>query len=128
MDRQRAYQQERQLAVEHALKAILADEENPPVSVQAVVEEYGFAFDTIRDYFPELTAAVAEKYKAYVKERGQQRRRQLDEEVKRITRELHRQGIRPGLHQVALRLPSPKAIIEPHVRRAWREALTELGL
>lgn len=128
LERQRAYCEARKLAVEQALKAMLADEENPPVSVQAIAQEFGFVSDTIRDYFPELTAALSQKYKAYVKKRGQRRRQQLDEQVKRITRELYRQGIHPGLHQVSLRLPRPKMIIEPHVQQAWRAALMELGL
>jgi AraC-like DNA-binding protein len=128
LERQRAYWQGRKLAVEQALKAVLADEDSPPVSVQAIAQEFGFGPDTIRDCFPELTATLSQKYKAYIKERGQRRRQQLDEEVKRITRELYRQGIHPGLRRVSLQLPSPKAVIAPHVQQAWREALAELGL
>jgi hypothetical protein len=64
----------------------------------------------------------------YLKARGQQRRQHLDQEVKRITRELYHQGIDPTLYQIGLQLPQPAMAIPPHTRQAWREARKELGL
>jgi hypothetical protein len=66
--------------------------------------------------------------KVYARERGEQRRRRLDEAIKRLTQELYQAGIDPTLRQISLRLPNPKLIITPHLRQAWREARQALGL
>jgi len=93
-----------------------------------VGREFGYSLGTFQRYFPELSRAVTARYKVYVRERGEQRRRQLDEEVKHITRMLFAEGIDPKLHRVILRLSSPAAAKAPHVRQAWQAARKELGL
>jgi AraC-like DNA-binding protein len=127
-DRYRNYWNQKKLSVKYALEAVLTGEKSPAVSVQAIAREFGYCSDTIRRYFPDLTAAVSATYKTYLKERGQQRRQHLDKEVKRITRELFHQGIDPTLYHIGLQLPNPAMTIPPHIRQAWREARKELGL
>jgi AraC-like DNA-binding protein len=127
-ERQRTYWNEKKSAVKACLVAILDDTKTPPMSVQAVAREYDFAPDTIKRYFPELTKAVSAKFKGHLRERGQQRRHQLDEEVKRITHQLFQVGVEPKLHRVISRLTSPGVVREPHVRQAWQAARKELGL
>jgi AcrR family transcriptional regulator len=127
-DRYRNYWTQKKLSVKYALEAILSGEKSPAVSVQAIAREFGYCSDTIRRYFPDLTTAVSATYKMYLKARGQQRRQHLDQEVKRITRELYHQGIDPTLYQIGLQLPQPAMAIPPHTRQAWREARKELGL
>jgi non-ribosomal peptide synthetase component E (peptide arylation enzyme) len=96
--------------------------------MKALARELGYTYDTLRAYFPDLAAEVVAKRQAFVKARSQQRHHQLVEEVKRITRELHQQGINPSIHQLRLRLPKPGMTADPIVLEAWREARTELGL
>lgn len=126
--RHQTYWAEKKKGVKQTLEAILRDERTPPVSVNAVAKEFGYFSGTIRRYFPDLATAVSAKYKVYAKQRGEQRRRQLDEQIKGLTRELYQAGIDPTLRQISLRLPKPKVIITPHVRQAWRQARHELGL
>jgi len=78
--------------------------------------------------FPELTQAASASNKIYLRQRGEQRRQQLDQEVKHITRSLFEQGIDPKLHRVIARLASPAAAKAPHLRQAWQAARQELGL
>jgi AraC-like DNA-binding protein/DNA-binding transcriptional regulator YhcF (GntR family) len=126
-DRYQTYHQQKKQAVKETLEAIL-NGERAPLSVTAVGREFGYSLNTIQRYFPELSRAVTARYKVYVRERGEQRRRQLDEEVKQITRMLFEEGIDPKLHRVILRLSSPGAAKAPHIRQAWQAARKELGL
>jgi AraC-like DNA-binding protein len=118
----------RKLALEQALKDALADEGNSPISLTTIAKEFGTAPDQVRRYFPDLAAAVREKYKTQLKERSQQRQQKLIEDVKHITRQMYHEGIDPNLAQLSRRLPSSKMIVEPFIREAWREARQELGL
>jgi AraC-like DNA-binding protein len=127
-ERHQTYWEEKKRGVKQTLEAILSDERTPPISVNAVAREFGYFPGTIRRYFPNLAAAVSAKYKIYARERGRQRRRHLDEKVKRMTRALYQAGIDPTLRQISFRLPNPKMIITPHIRQAWREARNKLGL
>lgn len=128
VEKGQSYWRSQKRAVKQALQALLEDEASQPLPVQALAEEFDYTPETIRQHFPDLTAAVSEKYETYRQERGRQRRRQLDEEVKRLTREIYHQGLDPSLSRVSLRLPQPKMVMALHVQQAWREARQELGL
>jgi AraC-like DNA-binding protein len=128
VEKRQQYQDGRKLALEQTLKAVLADEQTPPMSLKKIAAQFGFAPHTVGKYFPDLATAVSEKYKAYRSQKAQQRQQQLAEEVKSITRQLHHEGIDPTLKQLTLRLPYPKMIFMPYICEAWREARQELGL
>jgi AraC-like DNA-binding protein len=128
MARRQHHDEVKKLAAERALQAILEDEQGAPPALKALARELGYTYDTLRAYFPDLAAAVVARRQAFVKARSQQRRYQLAEEVKRITRELYQQGINPSAHQLRLRLPKPGVLVDPYVLEAWREARAELGL
>jgi AraC-like DNA-binding protein len=128
MARRRSYGEARKLAAERALRAIAEDEQEDPPSLRSLAREFGYTYETLRTYFPDLAAAAVARRRVSVKARRQQHDRQLMEEVKRITRELHQQGINPTSHQVSLRLPKPGFMADPCVQQARREALMELGL
>lgn len=121
------YQQHKKQAAQEALEAILKGE-RPPVSVTMLAGEFGYSLIMLQRRFPELTQAVSARYKIHVRERGEQRRQRLDEQVKQITRTLFEQGIDPKLHRVISRLPAPGAAKASHVRRAWQAARQALGL
>jgi AraC-like DNA-binding protein len=126
-ERYQTYHQHKKQAAKATLEAIL-NGERAPLSVSAVGREFGYSLRMIQCYFPELSRAVTARYKVYVRERAEQRRRQLDEEVTHITQMLFAQGIDPKLHRVLLRLASPSAAKAPHVRQAWQAARKALGL
>ena len=113
-ERYQAHRQQKKQAAKATLEAILCGERTP-LSVSAVGREFGYPLRTIQRYFLELTRAVSARYKVYLRERGEQRRRQLDEEVSQITHLLFAQGIDPKLHRVLVRLSSPGAAKAPHV-------------
>jgi AraC-like DNA-binding protein len=126
-DRYQTYHQQQKQAVKATLEAIL-NGERAPLSVSAVGREFGYSLSTVQRCFPDLSRAVTARYKVHVRERGELRRRQLDEEVSHLTRMLFAEGIDPKLHRVILRLSSPGAAKAPHVRQAWQAARKALGL
>jgi AraC-like DNA-binding protein len=128
LERRRHDQNAQKLAAERTLQAVLAGDQAPPVSMKALAQELGYTYDTLRAYFPDLTAAVQARRQAFIKAKSQERCQELIEKVRRLTQELHQQGLDPTLRQVALRLSSPKLTIDPQVRQAWREARQEIGL
>lgn len=126
-DKARTYQLHQKQAIKATLQAILAGEREPQ-SVSAVGREFGYPLRTVQRYFPELSRAVSARYKIYLREQAELRRRQLEEEVKQITHQLFAEGIDPKSGRVFLRLSSPGAAKDPHVRQAWRATRKELGL
>lgn len=124
--RQTDYQHKKQ-AIKETLQAIL-DGTQDPLSVTAVARKFECSLTTIQCYFPQLSQAVSAKYKSYLRERAEQRRHQLDEEVQQITLTLFAEGIDPKLGRVFQRLSSPGSAKDPQVRQAWRAARKELGL
>ena len=126
-DKVQTYHQHKKQAIKETLQAIL-DGARAPLSVTAVGREFECSLSTIQRYFPQLSRAVSAKYKFYLREQAAQRRRQLDVEVKQITRTLFAEGIDPKLGRVIQRLSSPGAAKAPHIRQAWQAARKELGL
>jgi hypothetical protein len=120
-ERYQAHWQQKKQAAKEVLEAILTGAQ-APASVTAVARQCGYSLTMLQHCFPELTQAVSARYKVYLRERGEQRRRQLDAEVQQITRTLFEQGIDSKLRRVISRLASPGAAKAPHVRQAWQAA------
>lgn len=126
-ERYQAHWQQKKQVAQEVLEAILAGAQ-APASVTVVARQCGYSLTMLQHCLPELTQAVSARYKVYLQERGEQRRRQLDAEIQQITRTLFEQGIDPKLHRVISRLVSPGAAKASHVRQAWQAARQELGL
>jgi AcrR family transcriptional regulator len=126
--RRQRYYEARKQAAERTLQAVLEDEQREPPALNTLSKELGYACGTLQAYFPDLAAAVVAKRRAFIKARSRQRQHELLEEVKRITRELHEQGINPSRYQLTLRLSRSRMLADPAVLQAWQEARAELGL
>lgn len=127
LNQRQHYFEAKKLAAEHTLRTILAEEPEPP-ALKTLAKDLGYSYSALRDYFPDLAAALLTKRQTAIKTRNQQRQQQLIEVVKTITRELHQQGLNPSLNQVGLRLSNRKMIITLELRQAWLVTRRELGL
>jgi transcriptional regulator with XRE-family HTH domain len=109
------------------LDQILAGEEEPPPSLQAVVRRLAVSDPVLRYHFPEQCRAISARHLAYREERGRRTRERLREEVRQATYQLHQQGQYPSSRRVALLLDRPASLRIAAARAAWHEALQELG-
>ncbi len=107
-------------AMERALKAILATNEQPPPSLREVAQRLGDTTLYLRHHLPDLCRAISERHLSY------QRARRRDE-VRRATYRVHAEGHYPSARRVALLLSDPVSIRSKPARAAWHEALRELG-
>jgi AraC-like DNA-binding protein len=109
------------------LDEILAGEENPPPSLQAVARRLALSDTVLRHHFPDQCRAISARHLTYRKEQGRQTRERLREEVRQATYRVHQQGQYPSSHRVSLLLDRPASIQDATARAAWHEALQELG-
>jgi transcriptional regulator with XRE-family HTH domain len=110
-----------------ALNAILAGEEEPPPSLQAVARRLAVSDSVLRYHFPDLCRAISARHLADRKERGRRTRERLRKEVRQATYQVHHHGQYPSEHRVALLLDRPASMLIAAARAAWHEALQELG-
>jgi AraC-like DNA-binding protein len=69
LDRYQNHWDKKKLAVKQALEAVLSGERTPPPSIHAIATEFGYRPAVLHSSFPDLTARVVEKRKAYLKEK-----------------------------------------------------------
>ncbi|HEY7068448.1 MAG TPA: TniQ family protein [Chloroflexota bacterium] len=114
-------------AVRAALEAILASEEQPPPSLREVAQRLGQTYANLRHHLPELSRAIAERYRSDQEAQGARTRQRLREEVREAVLYVHRQGVYPSSYRVAGRLSQPGSMRSQTARAAWHEALRDLG-
>ncbi len=128
MARQQAYFEDRKGRWQAALQAVLDGDEQPAPSVPAVADRLGLHRVQLRALFPDLTQAISARYQADQQQQAQQLRHRRCQEVRQVTRDLHRQGIYPSLAQVKARLSLPNFMVRKEAYAARLEVLRELGL
>jgi hypothetical protein len=101
--------------------------ESPPPSLKEVSARVGWTTAYLYAHFNDLCLIHTVRYKAYMHERSNERIRRLQEEVERVTRELHENGTYPNRKLVDQRLSKPGKMLSPEARIAWRRTLHELG-
>ncbi len=114
-------------AMERALKAILATNEQPPPSLREVAQRLGDTTLYLRHHLPDLCRAISERHLSYQRARGSETRARRRDEVRRATYRVHAEGHYPSARRVALLLSDPVSIRSKPARAAWHEALRELG-
>ena len=112
---------------QRVLDEVLAGEEDPPLSLQAVARRLAVSDPLLRYYFPDQCRAISARYLGYLKEQGRRTEAHLREEVRQATYKVHHQGQYPSSYRVARLLTRPASIQIAAARAAWREALQELG-
>jgi hypothetical protein len=96
--------------VKARLKKVLSND--PPSSMSETARTLGISARRIRQRFPELTRAIAERYEKYVKDRVENRKGQLRQEIRQVLAELKSQGIYPSVKRVAARVKASRNMLE----------------
>src|SRR5438270_9464659 len=68
--------------VRRALEVVLARDEVPPPSLREVAERLGQTYTNLHHYFPELSRAIAARYRSHQEAQGARTRAQVREEIR----------------------------------------------
>lgn len=109
-------------AIAAQLQRLVSASEQEPRSVRAIGRELGIRVLALRRHCPEENRQIAERYAAYVRARGQQRRARLAQAIRQAVQQLHTAGIVPTQNRVTEMLADPGALREPEMRAIWHAA------
>jgi TniQ len=96
--------------VEARLKEVLSND--PPSSMSETARSLELAARGIRQRFPELTRAIAERFEKYVKDRMERRKEELRQEIRHVVSKLKSEGIYPSVKRVAARVKASRNMLE----------------
>ena len=113
--------------VRGALEAILASDEVPPPSLREVARRIGQTYRNLHENLPELSGAIAARYRAYQEAQGARTRARLREEIRQAAFQVHQQGHYPNTKRIGALLSRPGSLLNHTARSAWYEALRDLG-
>lgn len=108
--------------VEASLKEALFN--YPPSSMSETARSLGLSQRGMRMRFPELTRAIAHRFKKYVKAKAETRKERLCQEILGIVAELNSGGIYPSVKRVAARVKASRNMLE--IRLTLRALKTEI--
>jgi DNA-binding phage protein len=114
--------------VQELLEAIMADDEDPPPSMQEVARRLGYSVQLLNRHFPEICRAISERYVAYQKRKRDETVRLKCDEVRSIVIRVYEQGEYPSQRKVRNLLRNPHDFLRKEVHTAWRETLQRLGI
>lgn len=117
-----------QYQVKDALLAILAGNEEPPLTMEEVAKHLGHHARTISRHFPDLCSAVSAKCRDYKKACHIKSMEKLCSEVREIVLSLNTQGVYPTEAGVSELMANPGCFRYKQVRAAFHDARHELGL
>ncbi len=109
------------------LQAVL-DGRRPCRAISQIECELGVGFKTIERIFPLECSLVSKQYKAQRAQEWRQHVANLCAEVRRVTLELHTQGLYPSARRVSTVLSMPFVMRSPECHATWHAVLRELGL
>ncbi len=125
--KRRIYFESRIVELGKALEALL-DNEPSPISLSEVAKRLECGVSTLYTYFPEQVRVIVERHEIYRENEKQEKIEKIRALVRKITFKLYSEGVYPSSHRVTLALPKSGEMRNPEARKAWREALNELGL
>jgi transcriptional regulator with XRE-family HTH domain len=109
------------------LKLLEALEKDPPISLAQFSKDYGPTEIMVKNYCPELSMKLINRYSSYIKKKSKIRTESIKAEIKKVVLELHREGIYPSDKSMRRKLSNPFYIVEPKFRKIWKEELVLLG-
>ncbi len=112
--------------LQQALEEVVGSDEDP-VSVQVVARRLGRSAQFLLYHFPEQCRTISVRYLAHRKSRSQARISSICDEVKQATFLIHSRGEYPSQRLLTPLLRYPTVLRQLEFKRAWREALRELG-
>jgi hypothetical protein len=114
------------------LEAELNSDEEPPPSMyevmQRVRQRLGYNERCSRLYFPDICQAISKRYKNYQSLQKQQKVHQQCEEVRRLTRLIHEQGLYPSTRRLGEYGFAWIQMKNPAIRASYYDELRQLGL
>jgi TniQ protein len=114
--------------IQRSLEDVLMQEEQPPPSMRTVAKRLNYSPRELREHFPELNRAIANRRKEYYKIRREQRLLQLKEEMRQAILKIYAQGLHPSSNKVGRLMRTPAVMQDRTVAKFWREMLEELKL
>jgi hypothetical protein len=114
-------------AVRRALEAILVSDEIPPPSLREVADRLGQTYANFRHYLPELSRAIAERYRRYQEAQGERTRARVREEVRQAAITLSERGRYPSTNRIADLVSNHSVMRTLTARSARHEVLQEVG-
>ncbi len=99
----------------------------PPPPMSRVAKKLGYDHSFLHRHLPQLCRAISSKFEKYWAEQREEKKRLLLREVRRVTMELHAQGVYPSQVRVRNLLARPWSIRVPEALAMWHATLKELG-
>jgi transcriptional regulator with XRE-family HTH domain len=122
--RQRKFDEEKLLC---ALQRILGSSDEPPPSMRQVGRQLGYDASHLHRHFPQVCGAISARYKAYIRERKQERVRSIRHEVRRVTHIISKEGQYPSYRRVRAALRKSRLMYEPEAIATWHNTLKDDG-
>lgn len=110
------------------LEKTLNNNEYPPPSLRQIAAAIGRSHSLLVHQHPDLCQLIANRYATYRKQRKEERVRDLQSRVRKVTLAVHEQGLFPSVRRVAALLGKAGYIRDPVARQTLDEVRRELGL
>jgi TniQ len=112
--------------VRQALEEILSDQQQAPVSMQAVARRLGHHARTISTHFPEHCRTISLRYKEYRRQQGEHRKSLLQTRIHEAALIVQNQGMNLTYQRVGAVLGKPGCFREHEMRRAFLDVRQQL--
>lgn len=122
-----AHNQQDIARLEQELAQILANVDEPPQSMDAIVKQLRTNRTLLKKQFPEQCRLLIERYQHYLRERSVQRKLRVCATVRQATIDLYTQGVYPSSYKLTTRMNLGQHLRLPEARQTWRDTLKELG-
>lgn len=109
-----------------ALEQILANQEDPPLSLGEVARQLGQSYTILYRVHPVASHAIAARYKSYLQQRKETRLQRLQEEIRQAALQLLACGISPTQKRIAPHLSRPGILRNPLLRVFMNDVCREL--
>jgi hypothetical protein len=114
-------------AIREALEAAITSKELPPPSMLIMAGRLGIDVWDLRNMFPDLSKRISEKFKQYRRECKRTNLNSICEDIRRISLELHSEGIEPTRGRISVRMSKSAYFRKKEVEDALISIRNELG-
>jgi AraC-like DNA-binding protein len=125
-NRYRNYHSQEQAAIQINLQEALAKTE-PILPVSELADQMGYSRPVVWRKCPQLCSLISKRYLEERRKRGEKRKEDIRQEIRRHVLDLHQQGKYPSSWEIKKRSGKPNLMREPGMSATWKAALNELG-
>ena len=101
--------------------------EVPPPSLMAFAKRYGYGYGILRKYLPDQCGAIQERYREHCAASIEQRRAAKIDEFRRITHQLHEDGVDLCPNRILTRMVIPHSLKYAIAREVLAEIRREIA-